>query len=79
MLATKLKHLETDGEIDEALQANERLMTCCGRMGPMCIPVYHAMENLEKQYPHVRISLKICLSAHLLWDCLLPFILRKGR
>ena len=28
-------------------------MICCGRMGPMCIPVYVAMEKLQSQYPHV--------------------------
>ena len=26
---------------------------CCGRMGPMCIPVYKIMEELEKLYSHV--------------------------
>lgn len=28
-------------------------MICCGRMGPMCIPVHRAMEQLEAEYPHV--------------------------
>jgi thioredoxin 1 len=28
-------------------------MTCCGRMGPMCIPVYEIMEELRPRYPHV--------------------------
>jgi thioredoxin 1 len=53
MLATNLKHLETKREITEAIKENDRLMVCCGRMGPMCIPVYRAMEKLEKEYPHV--------------------------
>ena len=29
-------------------------MVCCGRMGPMCIPVYGIMEELEPKYPHVQ-------------------------
>ena len=28
-------------------------MICCGRMGPMCIPVYSAMKDMEDVYPHV--------------------------
>jgi len=24
-------------------------MVCCGRMGPMCVPVYGAMEELKKE------------------------------
>ena len=28
-------------------------MISCGRMGPMCIPVYAAMENLINEYPSV--------------------------
>jgi thioredoxin 1 len=29
-------------------------MICCGRMGPMCLPVYAAMEILRDQYQHVQ-------------------------
>lgn len=53
MLSTNLKHLETEAEIQKALKENENVMICCGRMGPMCIPVYKIMEGLEKDYPHV--------------------------
>lgn len=53
MLSTNLKHLETDEDTDEALGQNENVMICCGRMGPMCIPVYLIMEELEKTYSHV--------------------------
>ena len=28
-------------------------MICCGRMGPMCIPVYAIMEELKRTYLHV--------------------------
>lgn len=53
MLSTNLKHLETDEGTQKVLKENENVMICCGRMGPMCIPVYGIMEKLEQQYPHV--------------------------
>jgi len=53
MLLTNLKHLERESEIKEALEENENVMICCGRMGPMCIPVYLDMEQLQSQYSHV--------------------------
>ena len=53
MLDTSLKHLETEQEIKEVLENNENVLICCGRMGPMCVPVYGIMEKLEPIYPHV--------------------------
>jgi thioredoxin 1 len=53
MLMTNLKHLEKEDETEKALKENENVMICCGRMGPMCIPVYRIMEKIEQQYPHV--------------------------
>ena len=53
MLRTNLKHLETDEETQEALKNNENVVICCGRMGPMCTPVYAIMSQLEARYPHV--------------------------
>ncbi len=35
---------------------NENVMICCGRMGPMCIPVYAAMTELKEQYPNVKFA-----------------------
>ena len=54
MLDTKLKHLESNDEMEELLKNNENVMICCGRMGPMCIPVYGIMENLEPGYPKIQ-------------------------
>jgi thioredoxin 1 len=54
MLNTNLKHLETAKELENAIQENENVMVCCGRMGPMCIPVYGAMEKLEEDYIDVK-------------------------
>ncbi len=53
MLRTKLKHLESPDETRRVLENEENVMICCGRMGPMCIPVYAVMEQLESEYPHV--------------------------
>jgi thioredoxin 1 len=53
MLQTNLKHLETDEETQNALKNNENIVICCGRMGPMCIPVYSILSQLESRYPHV--------------------------
>jgi thioredoxin 1 len=54
MLRTNLDHLETKDAMHEALQANENVMICCGRMGPMCLPVYAIMDELKTVYPHVK-------------------------
>ncbi len=54
MLDTNLKHVESHKEIEELLKNNPNVMICCGRMGPMCIPVYDIMERLEPKYPHVQ-------------------------
>ena len=54
VLQTNLKHLETDEETQEALKNNENVVICCGRMGPMCTPVYAILNQLETRYPHVR-------------------------
>jgi len=53
MLKTNLKHLETEEKVREVLENNQNVMICCGRMGPMCIPVYAIMESLESNYPDV--------------------------
>ena len=53
MLNTRLKHLETHDAVREALDMHENLMICCGRMGPMCLPVCAIMEDLRGKYPHV--------------------------
>jgi thioredoxin 1 len=54
MLQTNLKHVESEAQYNEILQNNENVMICCGRMGPMCVPVYDAMEDLENEYPNVK-------------------------
>ncbi|MBN1833844.1 MAG: thioredoxin [Deltaproteobacteria bacterium] len=53
MLVTNLKHLESEEDISNVLRNNENVLISCGRMGPMCIPVYLIMEELENKYKHV--------------------------
>jgi len=52
-LPTNLKHVASEAEFSKILSENENVMICCGRMGPMCVPVYAAMEELQEEYPHV--------------------------
>ena len=54
MLYTNLKHLESVADHNKAISQNENVMVICGRMGPMCIPVYGIAEELEKEYKHVK-------------------------
>ena len=53
MLQTNLTHLLTKEDLAGTLKENEHVMVCCGRMGPMCIPVYEVMEELQSEYSHV--------------------------
>ncbi|HPR30799.1 MAG TPA: thioredoxin family protein [Prolixibacteraceae bacterium] len=53
MLHTSLKHILSKADFEKMIGENENVMICCGRMGPMCIPVYAAMTELREKYPHV--------------------------
>jgi thioredoxin 1 len=54
MLYTNLKHIETAADHARIISENEKVMVVCGRMGPMCIPVYGIAEKLEDEYKHVK-------------------------
>ncbi len=54
MLNTNLTHALSEKEHSEIISNNENVMICCGRMGPMCIPVYEVMEELENEYKKVK-------------------------
>jgi thioredoxin 1 len=54
MLYTNLKHLESIADHNKAISENENVMVICGRMGPMCIPVYGIAEELEEEYKNVK-------------------------
>ena len=53
MLQTNLKHILSAKQLEEIIGEKENVMVCCGRMGPMCIPVYGSMKELENKYPGV--------------------------
>ena len=40
--------VEPEGPRTVIIGPDENVMVCCGRMGPMCIPVYGIMEELEE-------------------------------
>lgn len=54
MLITAVHEIETAQELEKITNENENVMVCCGRMGPMCIPVYEAMEELEGERPNIK-------------------------
>ncbi|NOU46430.1 MAG: thioredoxin [Bacteroidales bacterium] len=54
MLYTNLTHLLTAADHAKTLSENENVMVICGRMGPMCIPVYGIAEELENEYSHIK-------------------------
>jgi thioredoxin 1 len=53
MLNTNLKHVESEETFNQLLAENPNVMLCCGREGPMCLPVYDVMESLEDKYANV--------------------------
>lgn len=54
LLRTGLPEIESAAELEKVLAENENVMVCCGRMGPMCFPVYNVMERLEKERSKVK-------------------------
>lgn len=53
-LRTGVQEIETAQELQKIISENENVMVCCGRMGPMCMPVYEIMEELEEERPEVK-------------------------
>ncbi|MBX3007820.1 MAG: thioredoxin family protein [Melioribacteraceae bacterium] len=56
MLHTNLTHVLSKEDHSKLLQENDNVMICCGRMGPMCIPVYESMEELEGEYSNIKFA-----------------------
>jgi thioredoxin 1 len=54
LLQTAVHEIETAAELEKIISENENVMVCCGRMGPMCIPVYDTMEELEEERPDIK-------------------------
>ncbi|MBN2682307.1 MAG: thioredoxin family protein [Bacteroidales bacterium] len=54
MLQTAIHEIETSNELEKIINENENVMVCAGRMGPMCIPVYEVMEELESERTNIK-------------------------
>jgi len=56
LLSTALHEIETAAELEKMISENENVMVCCGRMGPMCLPVYDVMEELEEERENIKFA-----------------------
>jgi len=54
LLQTAVHEIETTQELEKIISENENVMVSCGRMGPMCIPVYDDMEELEEERSNIK-------------------------
>jgi len=54
MLQTNLEHVTSKAELQTLIENNEKVAVCCGRMGPMCIPVYEVFDVFRDKYPDVQ-------------------------
>ncbi len=53
-LQTAIHEIESSDELQRIINENENVMVCAGRMGPMCIPVYETMEELEEERSDIK-------------------------
>ncbi len=56
LLSTSLQEVETADELQKVINEHKNVMVCCGRMGPMCIPVYGIMEELEEERTDIKFA-----------------------
>ncbi|MBE9525296.1 MAG: thioredoxin family protein [Chloroflexi bacterium] len=54
MLYTNLEHVNTKEELQALIENNEKVAVSCGRMGPMCIPVYDIFDVLREKHPDIQ-------------------------
>lgn len=55
-LGTNLNHIESKSQLKELIDSTEKVVVVCGRMGPMCVPVYGIMEELEKKHSEIKFN-----------------------
>lgn len=55
-LRTNLNHIQSKAELEKLIKENEKVIVVCGRMGPMCVPVYGIMEELEKTHSDIKFN-----------------------
>ena len=52
-LDTTLEHIKSKEEHKDLLASHEKAVVVCGRMGPMCVPVYGIMDALKEKNPDI--------------------------
>ena len=53
-LNTNLQHLSSRKDVETVIRDNSNVVIVCGRMGPMCIPVYGIMESLREKHANIK-------------------------
>lgn len=54
MLQTNLEHITSKEQLEQVIASHEKVAVCCGRMGPMCIPVYELFEVFRDKHPDIK-------------------------
>ncbi|MHA1646420.1 MAG: thioredoxin [Promethearchaeota archaeon] len=54
MLQTPLESITSLSQHQELIKNNEKVVVVCGRMGPMCVPVYGIMDALKEKHTDVK-------------------------
>lgn len=49
-LQTNLHEISSKDELTSIISNDEKAVVVCGRMGPMCVPVYGIMESLSAKH-----------------------------
>lgn len=55
-LSTNLNHITSEVDLKKLISENEKVVVVCGRMGPMCVPVYGIMETLEEKHSDIKFN-----------------------
>ena len=53
-LNTNLELLSNRKDVETVIHDNSNVVIVCGRMGPMCVPVYGIMESLREKHPNIK-------------------------
>jgi len=54
MLYTNLKHIESAAEYSRVISESEKLVVICGRMDPLCIPLFRIAEELSSEITQIK-------------------------
>ncbi|MBN1216281.1 MAG: thioredoxin [Candidatus Lokiarchaeota archaeon] len=55
-LESSLEEVQTESEVENLINTNEKVIISCGRNGPMCLPVYGAFEVLKEKENYLDIK-----------------------